>query len=62
MRFLKHPLLDASGAASLGYVWPGNNGPVENYEENTTLQRGIKKMMLEDEHILCFSGIITEII
>ena len=33
MRFLKHPLLDPSGAASLGYVWPGNNGPVENYEE-----------------------------
>lgn len=59
-RFLKHPLLDTSGAASLGYVWPGNHGPIENYEENTSLQRGIKKMMLEDKHILCFAGIITD--
>ncbi len=58
MRFLKYPRCDTSGAACLGYVWPGNHGPVESYEEDTTLQRGIKKMMMRGEYILSFAGII----
>lgn len=59
-RFLKHPLADAGGAGCLGYVWPGNHGPVEDYEENTTLQRGIKKLMLDGGAILGFEGVIVD--
>lgn len=62
MRFLKYPLCDTSGAGCLGYVWPGNPGPVENYEEDTTLQRGIKKMMLNGEYVLSCAGLITEVL
>lgn len=59
-RFLKYPRKDTSGAGCLGYVWPGNHGPVESYEENTSLQRGIKQRMLDGGHVLAFSGVIVD--
>lgn len=58
-RFLKHPQIDACGVECIEYVWPKRNGQVEDYEENSTLQRGIKKLMLEGGHILAFRGVIT---
>ena len=58
-RFMKHPTMDASGAGCLGYVWPGEKAPVETYSEKTTLQRGIKKLMLEGDFIRNTTGVIT---
>lgn len=58
-RFLKHPILDY-GTGCLGYVWPGNSGPVESYEENTSLQRGIKKLLLEGDFIRGHAGVIVD--
>lgn len=60
-RFTVHPLFDPTGAGCLGYVWPGEHCPPEEYSEKTSLQRGIKKRLLNGEHILAFAGVITEL-
>ena len=57
-RFTKHPLMD-SGKNCLGYVWPGEKCPVEELSEKTSLQRGIKKLMLEGDFIRSYAGIIV---
>ncbi|MBE6645847.1 MAG: hypothetical protein E7612_10845 [Ruminococcaceae bacterium] len=59
-RFEKHPIKDTTGAGCLGYVWPGEKGPIEERSERTTLQRGIKKLMLEGNFIRGTAGIILE--
>jgi hypothetical protein len=60
-RFVSYPFLD-QGRGCLGYVWPGNKGAVEGYEENTSLQRGIKKLMLDGGFILGHGGVIADLI
>ena len=53
---------DTNGAGCLGYVFPGyQSGPVENFPENTTLQRGIKKLMLDGDFIRGTAGVIVEL-
>lgn len=59
-RFAKHPIKDTAGAGCLGYVWPGEKCPIEERSERTTLQRGIKKLMLDGSFILGTAGIILE--
>ena len=60
LRFTKHPLRDTSGAGCLGYVWPGEKCPTEEYSEKTTLQRGIKKLLLEGDFIRSTAGVIVD--
>ena len=61
-RFLKFPIL-SYGTSCLGYVYPGyQSGPVESFPENTTLQRGIKKLMQEGGYIHGASGLVTELV
>ena len=59
-KFQKYPLKDTAGAGCLGYVWPGEKCEVSQYSEKTTLQRGIKKLMLEGDFIRTTGGIITD--
>lgn len=59
-RFKKHPVMDATGTACLGFVWPGEACAVSEYSEKTTLQRGIKKLMLAGDYIRGTSGIIVD--
>ncbi len=58
-RFTKHPIMD-SGKNCFGYVWPGEKCPAEELSEKTTLQRGIKKLMLDGDFIRSYAGIIAE--
>ena len=61
-RFTKYPMKDTTGTGCLGYVFPGyQSGPVENFPENTTLQRGIKKLMLDGDFIRGTAGVIVEL-
>lgn len=59
-RFLKHPVKDASGKACLGFVWPGEKGDVSEYSEKTTLQRGIKQLLLAGDYIRNTAGIVAD--
>ena len=59
-RFEKHPVNDTSGKACMGYVWPGEHCPVEELSERTTLQRGIKKLMLSGDTIRWTQGVMTD--
>ena len=60
--FLKYPIL-SYGTSCLGYVFTGyQSGPVEDFPENTTLQRKIKALMLGGEYILGAGGLITYLI
>jgi hypothetical protein len=59
--FTKYPKLDY-GKSCLGYVFTGYQaGPVENFPEDTRLQRGIKKLMLEGDYIRGTGGVIIDI-
>ena len=55
--FVVHPSGDTAGNACMGYVWPGETCPTEELPEKTSLQRGIKKMMLEGSYIFWTTGI-----
>ncbi len=59
-RFEKHPVNDASGTGCMGYVWPGEHCPTEELSERTTLQRGIKKLMLSGDTIRWTQGVMTD--
>lgn len=54
--FILHPSMDNAGVACMGYVWPGIDLPTEELPENTSLQRGIKKMMLGGSYTYWTSG------
>ena len=59
--FTKHPIY-SYGTSCLGYVFPGyQSGPVLDFPENTTLQRGIKKLMLDGDYIYGAAGVIFEL-
>ena len=58
--FMKHPTMDTSGVGCLDFVWPGEKATVEALSERTTLQRGIKKLMLEGDFIRNTAGIVTD--
>ena len=61
-RFLKLPFL-SYGTSCLGYVYPGyQNGPIEDFPENTTLQRKIKALMQNGEFIYGARGLVTELV
>jgi len=55
-RFILFPSRDTAGNACMSYVWPGETCPTEELPENTSLQRGIKRMMLENSYIFWTSG------
>ncbi len=57
--FFLHPSGDTAGNACMSYVWPGENAPIEELSENTSLQRGIKNMMLHGSFIFWTTGIWT---
>jgi len=60
-RFNKHPINDPS-LCCLGYIFPGQqSAPVATFPEDTTLQRGAKRLMLEGGFIRGTAGIITEL-
>lgn len=59
-RFNKHPIFDP-GLSCLSYVFPGRQSdPVESFPEDTSLQRGIKRLMLEGNFIHGTAGVIIE--
>ena len=55
-KFILFPSRDTAGNACMSYVWPGETCPTEELPENTSLQRGIKRMMLENSYIFWTSG------
>ena len=57
-RFMKHPCLDPRGNGCMGYVWPGEKCEIKDLSERTTLQRGIKKLLLEGDFIRTTTGVI----
>ncbi|MBQ8310357.1 MAG: hypothetical protein IJX80_05020 [Clostridia bacterium] len=56
-RFVLHPTGDTAGDACMSYVFPGENGAIETLSENTSLQRGIKSMMLGGNFIFWTTGV-----
>jgi hypothetical protein len=61
-RFLKFPV-KSFGTSCLGYVFPGyQTGAVEDFPEKTSLQRGVKKLMLSGGFIYGATGLVTELI
>ena len=61
-RFLKFPI-KSYGTSCLGYVFPGyQTGPVEDFPEKTSLQRGIKRLMQNGGYIYGASGLVTELL
>ena len=54
--FVLFPSGDTAGNACMSYVWPGETCAPEELPENTSLQRGIKRMMLEGSYIFWTSG------
>jgi hypothetical protein len=56
-RFVLYPSGDTAGNACMSYVWPGENCRTEELPENTSLQRGIKHMMLENTYIFWTTGV-----
>ncbi|MBR2722479.1 MAG: hypothetical protein IKB75_06890 [Clostridia bacterium] len=59
-RFVKCPY-KCAGNGCLGYVFPGFKGDVADYPENTSLQRGIKALMLGGGFIHNVTGVIPEL-
>ena len=59
-RFLKHPIKDPTGTGCIGFIWPGESGPVSEYSEKTSLQRGVKKLMLEGDFIRTTTGVLVD--
>ncbi len=59
-RFTVHPILDAEATGTRSFVWPGEHGPIETLSENTSLQKGIKKLHSEGEFIHRYYGVITD--
>jgi len=57
---VKHPVMDAAGTGCMGYVWPGETCPTEELPEKTTLQRGIKALMLAGDTLRWTTGVITK--
>lgn len=56
--FLLRPSLDTAGVACMSFVWPGEKGDnIETLPENTSLQRGIKKMMMEGKFNFWTTGV-----
>ena len=55
--FILHPSGETAGVAGMGYVWPGVNCPIEELPENTSLQRGIKSMMLGGKYLFWTAGV-----
>ena len=56
--FLLHPSGDTAGNACMSYVFPGeNNVATENLPEKTSLQRGIKNMMLGGKYTFWTTGV-----
>ena len=55
-RFVLFPSGDTAGNACMSYVWPGETCATEELPENTSLQRGIKRMMLDGSYIFWTSG------
>jgi hypothetical protein len=61
-RFLKFPVKSAGGGC-LSYVFPGyQGGAVSDFPEKSSLQRGIKKLMLDGGYILGASGLVAELV
>ena len=56
--FVKFPNKDTSGAAVFSFVFVRKPANLEDLEENTSLQRKVKKMYLEGDCIHTFSGAI----
>ena len=55
-RFVLFPSGDTAGTACMSYVWPKETCSTETLPEHTSLQRGIKRMMLENSYIFWTSG------
>ncbi|MBE6554233.1 MAG: hypothetical protein E7666_07825 [Ruminococcaceae bacterium] len=55
-RFVLFPSGDTAGTACMSYVWPGETCSTGELPENTSLQRGIKRMMLENSYIFWTTG------
>lgn len=55
--FLVRPSLDTAGVACMSFVWPGETGSIEELSENTSLQRGIKRMMLDGKFNFWSTGV-----
>jgi len=56
--FLLHPSGDTAGTACMSYVFPGENDvATENLPEKTSLQRGIKNMMLGGKYTFWTTGV-----
>ena len=55
-RFVLFPSGDTAGTACMSYVWPGETCSTAELPENTSLQRGIKRMMLENAYIFWTTG------
>ena len=58
--FVLYPSGDTAGNACMSYVWPGEKCPIEELSERTSLQRGIKKMMLNGDFIFWTTGVWKE--
>lgn len=59
-RFEKHPVNDTSGTACMSYVFPGEHGETETLPEKTTLQRGVKALLLSGDCIRWTMGVMTD--
>lgn len=55
--FLVRPSLDTAGIACMSFVWPGEQGSIEELSEKTSLQRGIKRMMLDGKFNFWSTGV-----
>ncbi|MBR2043096.1 MAG: hypothetical protein IJ946_02015 [Clostridia bacterium] len=56
-RFIRFPIV-AGGKLVHGYVFPNQKCPPEDYVATTTLQKGVKKLLLEGKYIYETAGII----
>ena len=58
-RFQRLPLKDPNGGNARGFIFPNlHDVPTEELPEETSLQRGAKKIMMEGRAIHMFSGVI----
>ena len=57
-RFMRYPVVSGANLVH-HYVFPDNIGrPVEDYDEKTSLQRALKKILINGNHIYEAAGII----
>lgn len=57
-QFLLRPSLDTAGIACMSFVWPGEpTDSIDTLPENTSLQRGIKKMMQVGQFTFWTTGV-----